>query len=33
MRVHASDIQMVCERHANDIRNFKPYKGFGTFRS
>ena len=33
MWVYTSDIQMACEWHANDIRNFEPYKGFGAFRS
>ena len=31
IRIHTSDIQMACECHANDIRYFKPYKGFGAF--
>ena len=36
----SNDIRMPCEyirviykRHANDTKNFKPYKGFGAFRS
>ena len=33
MQEHTSDVQMACEWHANDMRNFKPYKGFGAFRS
>ena len=32
IRVDASDIQMACEWHANGIKNFKPFKGFGAFR-
>ena len=33
IRVHTIDIQMACKLHANDIRNYGPYKGFGTFGS
>ena len=29
---HTNDIRMAYEWHANDIRNIKLYKGFGTFR-
>ena len=25
-------IQMACKWHASDIKNIKPYKGFGAFR-
>ena len=29
---HMNDTRIAYERHANDIRNIKPYKGFGAFR-
>ena len=32
IQVHTSDIQMECEWHANDIKNFRPYKRCGAFR-
>ena len=33
VRVHTSYIKMVYDWHANNIRNIKPYKRFGAFRS